>query len=138
MWITSDLFARLLEKYGNMVGLPGRAPSSWLGHVGHHLRGLFGRAMLHPSAYDGFMLRLHDFLKTSDEFQEHARKRLWTFPPCSTWLLYTDGCTYAELRGRFALEHSYFVEPRVLACPEQSPVALLERAVMRPTGSRAA
>ena len=84
------------------------------------------------------LLRLHDFLKTNDEFQERSRKRLWTFPPSSAWLLCTDACTYAELRGQFALEHSYFIEPHVLACPEQSPAVLLEGAMKSPTRRRAA
>jgi hypothetical protein len=40
----------------------------------------------------------------------------------------TDACSHAVLRGRFALEHSFFVSPSVLAVPEESPAALLARA----------
>src|SRR5271154_6832068 len=47
-------------------------------------------------------------LKAHDEFQERAPKKLWTFPPGSVWLAMTDACSHAVLRGRFALEHSYF------------------------------
>jgi len=32
------------------------------------------------------------------------------------------------LRGRFALEHSYFISPTVLTLPEESPEALLRHA----------
>jgi hypothetical protein len=35
------------------------------------------------------------------------------------------------LRGRFALEHSYFLAPRSLALPAESPPALLGRACGR-------
>ena len=40
-----------------------------------------------------------------------------TFYPAlyAVWLAMTDACTYAVLRGRFALEHSFFITPRVLA-----------------------
>jgi hypothetical protein len=77
------------------------------------------------SPYDTFMLRAHNALKRSDEFQERSPKRLWVFPPGSTWLLFTDARTHAELRGRFALEHSFFIDPGVLVCPDSSPVTLL-------------
>ena len=40
----------------------------------------------------------------------------------------TDACSHAALRGRYALEHSYFVDPKVLALPGESPAALLEAA----------
>ena len=39
----------------------------------------------------------------------------------------TDTCSHAVLRGRFALEHSYFVAPQSLALPDESPAALLAR-----------
>ena len=71
------------------------------------------------------MLRFHDYLKTNEEFQERGSKRLWSFPPGSAWLAMTDACCYAELRGRFALEHSYFIAPGVLACPELAPARLV-------------
>jgi len=74
------------------------------------------------------MLRFHDYLKGNDEFQERAPKKLWTFPPGSAWVAMTDACSHAVLRGRYALEHSYFVEPSVLAVPDESPAALLARA----------
>ena len=78
------------------------------------------------------MLRFHDFLKANDEFQERCFKRYWSFPPGSTWLAMTDTASHAVLRGRYALEHSYFVAPQSLALPEESPPALLARACGRP------
>jgi hypothetical protein len=73
------------------------------------------------------MLRFHDFLKTHQEFQERCPRKLWSFPPGSVWLVMTDGCSYAELRGRYALEHSYFVQPEVLALAEEAPAVQLAR-----------
>ena len=98
-----------------------------MGQVRQGVRRIFAKGSVHRSPYDAFMLRLHDFLKTSEEFQERSLKRLWTFPPSATWLLFSDACPHAELRGRHALEHSFFIEPSVLASPELSPAALLER-----------
>ena len=73
------------------------------------------------------MLRFHDYLKANDEFQERGPKRFWTFPPGACWLAMTDTASHAVLRGRYALEHSYFIAPEALALPEESPAALLAR-----------
>jgi hypothetical protein len=84
------------------------------------------------------MLRLHHFLKTNDEFQERAPRRMWHFKPGAAWLLFSDAVSHAELRGQYALEHSYFVPPQALALPEESPAALLERMCRNMSISKAA
>jgi hypothetical protein len=131
VWITSDTFAALLGRFAADIGLPTRRmvrrnqrTSSWLSV-------LPGAQVLFPKlrhgAYDRFMLRLHHFLKGNEEFQQRARRRFWKFAPGSAWLVMTDGVSYAELRGRYALEHSFFIAPQRLALPDESPAALLEQ-----------
>jgi hypothetical protein len=71
---------------------------------------------------------MHNFLKANSDYQERCRKRVWEFPPGSAWMVLTDTASHAALRGRFALEHSYFLAPWTLALPEESPPALLRRA----------
>jgi hypothetical protein len=133
VWVTSDTFPALLERYGTRVGLPGEAPG-WAARLRRGLLGLFHPAAPQRTPCDAFMLRLHDFLKLSEEFQDRARKRLWRFPPGSAWLLFSDGLSHAALRGRFALEHSYFIPPESLALPQLAPAALLSGACLRRAG----
>jgi hypothetical protein len=128
VWVTSEPFSRLVERFGRQLGL---ALPPWSRRV---LGLLPGRPV--RSDYDDFMLRLHHFLKSNDDFQERAPKRYWSFPPGSAWLLFADGISHAELRGRFALEHSFFVARDCLAVPDQAPAAILER--LRTGSSRAA
>jgi hypothetical protein len=128
IWVTSDPFAKLLKRYGEAAGLPGRAGTRWLDHLGQTVLGLFRPNVRQRSEYDLFMLRFHDYLKLSEEFQEKGPKYLHTFPPGCVWVAMTDTCSHAVLRGRYALEHSYFVSPAVLALPEESPPALLQKA----------
>src|SRR5262249_44669165 len=90
------------------------------------------------SPYDAFMHRFHNFLKANAEFQEKGTKRFWSFPPNSAWMVFTDTVSHAALRGRFALEHSYFIAPHAVPLPGESPAALLERACGVPVLSRAA
>ncbi len=128
VWITSDSFATVLEKYGRQVGLPSSDANTWVRRLGHGLLGLFQPTVLERTEYDEFMLRLHHFLKSNDDFQEHAPRKLWHFKSGTAWLLFSDAISHAELRGQYALEHSFFVTPESLALPDESPPALLQRA----------
>jgi hypothetical protein len=128
VWVTSDPFARLLEQYGQAAGLPTRGFTlaravDFFRQVPH----LFRPGKRSHSEYDLFMLRFHNFLKTHEEFQERSVKRLWSFPPLSGWMAMTDALSHAVLRGRYALEHSFFISPASLALPDESPPALLAR-----------
>jgi hypothetical protein len=127
VWVTSDPFPRLLERYGAAAGLPGAPGLDWVRRVQDGVLRLFRPGRPRRSAYDAFMLRLHDYLKADEDFQERGPKQFWKFPPGSAWLAITDTCSHAVLRGRFALEHSYFLAPRSLALPDESPAALLAR-----------
>jgi hypothetical protein len=127
IWATSDAFAKVLSQYGETVGLPGQDRTTWVRKVGQGILGLFQPGMQDRTDYDDFMLRLHHFMKLSDEYQEHAPRKLWHFKPGTAWLLFSDTLSHAELRGQYALEHSFFVSPQALALPDESPPALLER-----------
>jgi hypothetical protein len=128
IWVTSDPFSRLLKRYGEAAGLPGCHGGRWLQELGQSVLALFRPGRARRSDYDLFMLRFHDYLKLNDEFQERGPKYLHTFPPSSVWVAMTDTCSHSVLRGRYALEHSYFVSPAVLALPEESPPVLLKKA----------
>jgi hypothetical protein len=132
VWTTSEPFSRLLDRYGRDVGLPTSSIPSWHVRATDAVLRFFNPSRPRPSVYDCFMSRFHDFLKANDVFQEHCAKRYWTFPPCSVWLAFTDTVSHAVLRGRGALEHSYFVSPQTLLLPAASPVACLQRACGRP------
>jgi hypothetical protein len=138
IWATSEPFGRLLERFGHVVGLPTDQAGSWKYRLKGNLFRLFHPGRPTRSVYDGFMLRFHDFLKANDEFQEKGPKRFWSFAPGSAWLAMTDVTSHAALRGRFALEHSYFIAPHTLALPAESPAALLEKACAMPVLNRAA
>jgi hypothetical protein len=128
IWVTSDTFATVFARYGARAGLPGSTADGWTRRFGEGLLGLFQPGAGGRTPYDVYMLRLHHFLKTCDEFQERSPRRLWHFAPASAWLVFTDAVSHAELRGQYALEHSFFIAPEALALPGASPLALLEKA----------
>jgi hypothetical protein len=138
VWVTSDPFAKLFARYGQAAGLPTRSRNDWGRNVGYRLLRLFRPDRPERSLYDTFMLRFHDYLKANDTFQEKGPKRFWRFPPGSAWMCMTDTTSHAVLRGRYALEHSYFIAPESLVLPAESPAAILEQACGVPVLNRAA
>jgi hypothetical protein len=127
IWVTSDPFAKLLKRFGEAAGLPRRGGSNWVRQLSQGMLSLFRPGRARRSEYDLFMLRFHDYLKANDEFQERGPKYLHTFPPGSVWVAMTDTCSHSVLRGRYALEHSYFIAPTVLTLPDESPPVLLHK-----------
>jgi hypothetical protein len=132
VWVTSEPFSRLLERYGREVGLPTGSGIPWNRRLQDTVVRVFRPDQLRCSAYDAFMRRFHDFLKMNDSFQEHCPKRYWTFIPGSAWLVFSDSVSHAALRGRGAVEQTYFIPPEVLLMPAASPAACLQRASGRP------
>jgi hypothetical protein len=127
VWVTSEPLAVLLDRFGAAVAGTGFDSAGWFDRLGQEMVRVLRPARPQRTRYDLFMLRFHDFLKRCEEFQERGRKRLWTFGSGSAWAVFTDACSHAELRGRHALEHSFFIGREGLVLPGEAPAALLER-----------
>ena len=79
------------------------------------------------SAYDEMMLSLHDAAKRDAAYQKNAPHTSLTFPPGSTWLVYTDQVLHAALKGEFALEQTFHFDVAEMGEPDQAPIRVLER-----------
>ncbi|MGH9617927.1 MAG: Kdo hydroxylase family protein, partial [Acidobacteriaceae bacterium] len=88
-----------------------------------------GRALpaIKRSPYDDFMMRFHNFLKENATYQAHGKREAWSFPPGSSWMVYTDMVPHAVLAGQYALEQTYLVASEAMVAPEHSPLAVLEK-----------
>lgn len=131
-WITSDPFAKLAEKEAAKAGLDGFANMS--GSALHQIRreaakrlAGMGLPVVDRSPYDAFMLHFHDWLKGNREYQDNCPKYRFSFPPGSTWLVFTDVVPHAVLGGRLALEQTVIVSRDSLENPALAPSAVLEK-----------
>src|SRR5262245_11851161 len=97
VWVTSERFGPLFERYGREAGLPEAGGIGWARRLRDGFLGLFDPNRRLRTAYDSFMLRFHDFLKTCERVQEESPKRFWVFPPGSAWLLFSDGLAHDDL-----------------------------------------
>lgn len=123
VWAVSEPFPDLLARFMAGHPVPTQSVKEWIAPSPGVLQLFGGRAG--RSTYDAFMLRLHHFLKESEPFQTQAARKVCTFAPGSAWMLFSDGLAHAQLRGRFALEHSFFVPSECLVRPAESPVSVL-------------
>lgn len=73
------------------------------------------------SAYDHYMLHLHDNMKLDDAYQAQVEKTQIDFPAQSSWIVYTDYVSHAALSGQYLLEQTFYLPADKMSDPEQSP-----------------
>jgi hypothetical protein len=131
VWVTGPPFAAIAKDHAIPAGLPefaGQTHSS-LGKIcGPMLRGArtIGLRTVDRSPYDRFMLAFHDYLKANSDFQKNCPKYRFSFPPGSTWMVFTDIVPHSVLSGQYALEQTFIVSPHSLSARERAPISILE------------
>jgi hypothetical protein len=124
VWLSAGTFDDLAGRFAVSSGLLARARRRRLSDLFRRL----GLPVRVRSPYDRFMLSFHHFLKENRAFQEQTDdKTRLSFPPGSTWMVFTDMVSHAVLSGRFALEQTFMVARETLALPGRAPIAILER-----------
>lgn len=79
------------------------------------------------SAYDHFMLQLHDRMKADADYQAKAVRESFEFPAGMTWMVYTDQVSHAAMGGQYALEQTFLLPVEAMLDPARSPLRVLER-----------
>lgn len=74
------------------------------------------------TAYDHYMLHLHDTMKLDDAYQAQVKKTRVDFPAQSTWIVFTDHVSHAALSGQHLLEQTFYLPVDKMANPECSPL----------------
>lgn len=82
--------------------------------------------------YDHYMLQLHNRMKADEIYQKEAEQQEFSFPPQSTWIVYTDLTSHAAMQGQYALEQTYYLPMDGMNSPELAPLKILEKALGRP------
>ena len=79
------------------------------------------------SAYDHYMLHLHDGMKLNDHYQQEVTKQRIDFPTNSTWIVFTDHVSHAALSGQYLLEQTFYLPVSAMRAPELSPLKQWEK-----------
>lgn len=79
------------------------------------------------SAYDHFMLQIHDRMKANLDYQSKVDQTAYDFPAGSTWIVFTDQVSHAAMTGQYCLEQTFFLPVVSMRDPSQAPLRILER-----------
>lgn len=74
------------------------------------------------SAYDHYMLHLHDKMKLNDNYQQNLTKQRIDFPAQSSWIVFTDHVSHAALSGQYLLEQTFYLPVDAMLDPQVSPL----------------
>lgn len=74
------------------------------------------------TAYDHFMLELHDCMKRDELYQANVDKLRVEFPAKSSWVVFTDHVSHAALSGQYLFEQTFYLPVQGMTCPEISPL----------------
>jgi hypothetical protein len=132
VWETTEKFPLLVKTFADDAGLGRFARES--GSAGEKIKKAFAPVMravgvkgMDRSAYDRFMLRFHDYLKDSSEYQTKWPKVRLEFPAGSTWMVYTDQVPHAAISGQFMTEQTFIIPVKAMVTPEHCPLRVLEK-----------
>lgn len=119
VWHLGEPFPQVMQAFS--CKLPKYSP------IRAKLLHIMGATKTKRSAYDHYMLHLHDGMKLDDTYQQNIHKHRIDFPPQSTWLVFTDQVSHAALSGQFLLEQTFYLPVEAMQTPELSPFQQWQR-----------
>lgn len=84
------------------------------------------------TAYDHYMLRMHNCMKADEKYQVHATQQEVRFPPGSTWIVQTDHVSHAAMAGQHLLEQTFYLPVKAMLDESRSPLHILEKLLEKP------
>lgn len=118
-WRLGESFESVARRY-----LPSARGPVW---GASRLLRLLGITKDRRSAYDHFMLQLHDRMKADLDYQSQADQRVFEFHAGSTWIVFTDQVSHAAIGGQHALEQTFYLPVACMLDPSQAPLRILQR-----------
>ncbi len=118
-WRLGESFESVARRY-----LPSLRGPVW--GVSQLLR-LLGITKGRRSAYDHFMLQIHDRMKADLDYQAEVDQIVYELHAGSTWIAFTDQVSHAAMTGQYALEQTFYLPVTCMLDPSQAPLRILER-----------
>lgn len=122
-WKLGGSFESVASRYVSSLSGPFWG-SSWLLHLCRVTKS-------RRSAYDHFMLQLHDRMKADMEYQSGADQIMYDFPAGSSWIVFSDRVPHAAIAGQYALEQTFYLPVTSMLDQSKSPLRILERLIGR-------
>ena len=129
VWRTGEPFEAFARRFFPRVKPPVPGAATLLASLGVTKR--------RRSAYDHYMLGMHDAAKADADYQRDAPREEVAFAPGSTWIVFTDQVVHAAIAGQFAFEQTFYLDCASMREPARAPLAVLERMAGRALVKRA-
>ncbi len=117
-WRIGEPFEKVASRFLPYV----RAPWPGVASLLHRLRITKERR----SAYDHYMLRIHDRMKFDDHYQATVPSTNIALPAGSSWIVYTDSVSHAAVAGQHVIEQTFVLPLGAMSNPDLSPLRILE------------
>jgi hypothetical protein len=85
----------------------------------------------HRTAYDHYMLRMHDMMKADEAYQRKAEQQEVRFASGQSWIAQTDHVSHAALSGQHLLEQTFYLPVDAMLDANKSPLRVLEKLLER-------
>lgn len=118
-WRLGESFENVARRY-----LPSLRAPAW---GSSQLLRLFRVTKSRRSAYDHFMLQLHDHMKADLDYQSQADQMTYDFPAGCAWMTFTDQVSHAAMAGQYMLEQTFYLPVASMMNQSKSPLRVLER-----------
>lgn len=79
------------------------------------------------TAYDHYMLRMHNQMKADERYQRESPQQEVRFPPGSSWIVQTDQVSHAAMQGQYMLEQTFYLPVNAMLDESQAPLRVLEK-----------
>lgn len=119
VWKVGDPFERVARQFLPGIGKPSPVAASLLR--------LFRITKSKRSAYDFYMLNIHDKMKENLSYQDTVQKQEITFHPATAWIAATDNISYAVTQGQYILEQTFYLPVSAMQDETLSPLRVLEK-----------
>ncbi|EIK95851.1 hypothetical protein PMM47T1_14376 [Pseudomonas sp. M47T1] len=122
-WRLGEPFEQLAHRYAKALPKPVWGSATVLNAL--------GITKAPRSAYDHYMLHLHDHMKADQAYQDTAPQSVYEFQAGTTWMVFTDQVSHAATGGRCALEQTFLLPIDAMQDIERAPLRVLERLMER-------
>lgn len=119
IWRIGEPFERIAQRFLSDIKKPLRAKAALL----RFLR----ITKSYRTAYDHYMLNMHDHMKADEHYQQHSKQQEIAFPAGSTWIVQTDHVSHAAMKGQYVLEQTFYLPISAMQNEMHSPLRILEK-----------
>jgi len=71
-------------------------------------------------------------MKADETYQRDVAQNAFSFPPGSTWIVYTDKVSHAATAGQHLFEQTFYLPVHAMADPAKAPLRILESLAGQP------